>query len=70
MKDNHKLDCAILFMIIGIRGGTGSGKTTVARRILENVSDEGGHNDVGIDLISGKIRTKLQKELSNQYRER
>jgi uridine kinase len=27
-------------MIIGISGGTGSGKTTVARRILENVSDE------------------------------
>ncbi len=27
-------------MIIGIGGGTGSGKTTVARRILENVSDE------------------------------
>ena len=27
-------------MIIGICGGTGSGKTTVARRILENVSDE------------------------------
>src|ERR1041385_2919722 len=27
-------------MIIGICGGTGSGKTTGARRILENVSDE------------------------------
>ncbi len=27
-------------MIIGICGGTGSGKTTVARRILESVSDE------------------------------
>ncbi|MBL8170910.1 MAG: uridine kinase [Acidobacteria bacterium] len=27
-------------VIIGICGGTGSGKTTVARRILENVSDE------------------------------
>jgi len=27
-------------MIIGISGGTGSGKTTVARRILEHVSDE------------------------------
>ncbi len=27
-------------MIIGICGGTGSGKTTVARRILENVSEE------------------------------
>lgn len=27
-------------MIIGISGGTGSGKTTVARRILENVSEE------------------------------
>jgi uridine kinase len=27
-------------MIIGISGGTGSGKTTVARRILENVRDE------------------------------
>ncbi len=27
-------------MIIGICGGTGSGKTTVARRILENVKDE------------------------------
>ncbi len=27
-------------MIIGICGGTGSGKTTVARRILENVSAE------------------------------
>lgn len=27
-------------MIIGICGGTGSGKTTVARRILEDVSDE------------------------------
>lgn len=27
-------------MIIGISGGTGSGKTTVARRILEDVSDE------------------------------
>jgi uridine kinase len=27
-------------MIIGICGGTGSGKTTVARRILDNVSDE------------------------------
>jgi uridine kinase len=27
-------------MIIGISGGTGSGKTTVAQRILEDVSDE------------------------------
>ncbi|MCI0525288.1 MAG: uridine kinase [Acidobacteria bacterium] len=27
-------------MIIGICGGTGSGKTTVARRILDNVKDE------------------------------
>jgi uridine kinase len=27
-------------MIIGISGGTGSGKTTVAKRILEDVSDE------------------------------
>ncbi len=27
-------------MIIGICGGTGSGKTTVARRILENVNEE------------------------------
>lgn len=27
-------------MIIGICGGTGSGKTTVARRILDNVRDE------------------------------
>jgi uridine kinase len=27
-------------MIIGICGGTGSGKTTVARRILENVRDD------------------------------
>src|SRR5215470_6757507 len=27
-------------MIIGICGGTGSGKTTVARRILANVNDE------------------------------
>lgn len=33
-------DRLIRLMIIGISGGTGSGKTTVARRILENVSDE------------------------------
>ena len=26
---------------------------------------EGGHNEVGIDLISGKIRTQLQNELSS-----
>ena len=41
-----------------------------SKRFADVIIPEGGHNDVGIDLISGKIRTKLQKELSNQYRER
>jgi len=41
-----------------------------SKRFADVIIPEGGHNEVGIDLISGKIRTKLQKELSNQYRER
>jgi uridine kinase len=41
-----------------------------SKRFADVIIPEGGHNDVGIDLISGKIRAQLQKELSNQRRER
>lgn len=41
-----------------------------SKRFADVIIPEGGHNDVGIDLISGKIRAQLQKELSNQRRAR
>jgi uridine kinase len=37
-----------------------------SKRHADVIIPEGGHNEVGIDLISGKIRTKLQEELSKR----
>ncbi len=37
-----------------------------SKRFADVIIPEGGHNDVGIDLISGKIRAQLQKELSRK----
>lgn len=37
-----------------------------SKRYADVIIPEGGYNEVGIDLISGKIRTQLQKELSNK----
>jgi uridine kinase len=37
-----------------------------SKRHADVIIPEGGYNEVGIDLISGKIRTQLQKELSKQ----
>ena len=34
-----------------------------SKRHADVIIPEGGYNEVGIDLISGKIRTQLQKEL-------
>ena len=34
-----------------------------SKRYADVIIPEGGHNEVGIDLISGKIRAKLQEEL-------
>jgi uridine kinase len=34
-----------------------------SKRYADVIIPEGGYNEVGIDLISGKIRTQLQKEL-------
>ena len=39
-----------------------------SKRFADVIIPEGGHNEVGIDLISGKIRTQLQKELSHRNR--
>jgi uridine kinase len=36
-----------------------------SKRFADVIIPEGGHNEVGIDLISGKIRTQLQNELSS-----
>ncbi len=38
-----------------------------SKRFADVIIPEGGYNEVGIDLISGKIRTQLQKELSNEH---
>ena len=35
-----------------------------SKRYADVIIPEGGYNEVGIDLISGKIRAQLQKELS------
>ncbi|MGE0883548.1 MAG: uridine kinase [Blastocatellales bacterium] len=37
-----------------------------SKRYADVIIPEGGYNEVGIDLISGKIRAQLQKELSNK----
>ena len=34
-----------------------------SKRYADVIIPEGGYNEVGIDLISGKIRAQLQKEL-------
>jgi uridine kinase len=34
-----------------------------SKRHADVIIPEGGYNEVGIDLISGKIREQLQKEL-------
>ena len=39
-----------------------------SKRYADVIIPEGGHNEVGIDLISGKIRTKLQEELARKKR--
>ena len=38
-----------------------------SKRHADVIIPEGGYNEVGIDLISGKIRAQLQKELSNKH---
>ena len=40
-----------------------------SKRHADVIIPEGGHNEVGIDLISGKIRAKLQEELARKRRE-
>jgi uridine kinase len=35
-----------------------------SKRFADVVIPEGGYNEVGIDLISGKIRAQLRQELS------
>jgi uridine kinase len=37
-----------------------------SKRHADVIIPEGGYNEVGIDLISGKIRTQLQMELAKQ----
>jgi uridine kinase len=37
-----------------------------SKRYADVIIPEGGYNEVGIDLISGKIRTQLQMELAKQ----
>jgi uridine kinase len=39
-----------------------------SKRYADVIIPEGGHNLVGIDLIAGKIRTQLQKELKKSSR--
>lgn len=43
-----------------------------SKRYADVIIPEGGHNEVGIDLISGKIRARLYEDLqqTGQYRER
>ncbi|MFN0084522.1 MAG: uridine kinase [Blastocatellia bacterium] len=36
-----------------------------SKRFADVIIPEGGHNNVGIDLISGKIRTQIQKALAS-----
>jgi uridine kinase len=38
-----------------------------SKRFADVIIPEGGYNEVGIDLISGKIRTQLQKELASKW---
>ncbi|MEP7270740.1 MAG: uridine kinase [Acidobacteriota bacterium] len=40
-----------------------------SKRYADVIIPEGGHNQVGIDLISGRIRTQLQTELTGSARE-
>lgn len=60
--------------VIGVAGGSGSGKTTVVRRIVESLGPEhatvldhadlivpeGGHNAVAIDMLLTLIRSLSQ----------
>lgn len=39
-----------------------------SKRYADVIIPEGGHNQVGIDLISGRIRTQLQSELTRSGR--
>jgi uridine kinase len=39
-----------------------------SKRYADVIIPEGGHNSVGIDLIAGKIRAQLQKELKKTSR--
>lgn len=39
-----------------------------SKRYADVIIPEGGHNQVGIDLISGRIRTQLQSELTKTAR--
>ena len=54
--------------IIGIAGGTGSGKTTVVNKILERIPrsrvadvivPQGGKNEVAISVLLNTIEKKL-----------
>jgi uridine kinase len=40
-----------------------------SKRFADVIIPEGGYNEVGIDLISGKIRAQLEKELAKASRE-
>ena len=51
---------------IGIAGGTGSGKTTVVKKILERIPEDrvalvpqGGMNEVAISILLNTIEKKL-----------
>ena len=46
-------------IIIGIAGGTGSGKTSLTKGILSEYGED-GENKVAVDLIRTKINSILQ----------
>lgn len=49
--------------IIGIAGGTGSGKTRITRSILRRadvIIPEGGHNEVVLNMLMDSIQIHLE----------
>ena len=55
-------------MVIGIAGGTGSGKTTVTEKLQEYfgadiIMLQGGHNLVALDMLIERIRSHIGQEI-------